>query len=88
MRLNKDFEIVEVAGENMAVPLGEEAASLNGVVALSSAAAYLLRQLIEDRTREELLELLLQEYDVKPEVAEEDLSKFLEELTAIGLILE
>ena len=51
MRINKDFEIVEIANEYMAVPLGNAAASLNGVVALSEASVYLLRQMEQQKQK-------------------------------------
>lgn len=88
MRINKDFEIVEIANEYMAVPLGNAAASLNGVVALSEASVYLLRQMEQPKTKEELLELLLREYDVEEDIAKGDIENFISELINIGLIIE
>ena len=88
MRINKDFEIVEIANEYMAVPLGNAAVSLNGVVALSEASVYLLRQMEQPKTKEELLELLLREYDVEEDIAKGDIENFISELINIGLIIE
>ena len=72
----------------MAVPLGNAAVSLNGVVALSEASVYLLRQMEQPKTKEELLELLLREYDVEEDIAKGDIENFISELINIGLIIE
>ena len=39
MIMKAGFELVEVAGEHMAVPVGDNAASFKGVVALSEATS-------------------------------------------------
>lgn len=44
---NPNFEIVRLDDECMAVPVGDEATSFHGVVALSEPAAFLLEQMTE-----------------------------------------
>ncbi len=85
---NPCFEIVDIADEHVAVPVGEEAKSFHGVVALSGAAAFLLKKLETPKSQEELLTLLTQEYDVAPELAKEDIGKLIRTLSEMGIILE
>ncbi len=85
---NKDFEIVTIADENMAVPVGEEATVFHGVVALSASAAFLLNSLNEAHTANELIDILLQEYDIDRETAEKEIKKMIPKLMDLRLIKE
>ena len=75
-----------VADESIVVPVDEQANKFQGIVALSDAAAFVLRQLEEPKAEEELVELLIGEYSVDRATAEADLRKFLPELRTMGLI--
>ena len=86
MLMKPEFELVEIAGEHMAVPVGDEAASFQGVVALSDAAYFVLKNMQTHQTEDDLIYLLTQEYDVSESVAREDLKKLVETLLDMGLI--
>lgn len=86
MRLKSGFEIVEVAGDYMAIPTGDKMVTFGGAVVLNEVSAFLLRALKQPVTREELLELLLEEYDVERELASADLDLILEKFAQMGLI--
>ena len=43
MKIKTGFELVEVAGEYIAVPVGQRANLFKGVVALTDAGAFLFR---------------------------------------------
>lgn len=85
-KLKCEFELVEMAEELIAVPVGDEAASFNGVVALSNAAAFLLGELKTPKSEDELIELLVHEYNLDKNSAAEDLQVFLKNLLEMGLI--
>ena len=68
----------------MAVPIGEEATAFHGVVALSASAAFLLNSLNEPHTANELIEILLKEYDVDRETAEKDIKEIVPKLIRIA----
>ena len=56
MKLKCSFEVIDMGGELIAVPVGDEAASFNGVVALSYAAAFLLKELKKPKSEKELID--------------------------------
>lgn len=85
---NECFEVVTVADEHMAVPIGEEAVSFHGVVALSEAAAFLLNKMDEPRTKEELVDLLCREYDVDRATAEKDVDEIIIKFRELKIILD
>ena len=85
---NKDFEVVTVADESMAVPVGEEATTFHGVVTLSDSAAFLLNILNEEHSIEEIIEKFIAEYDVDRETVEKDIKGILPKLIELILILD
>lgn len=89
MKLKPGFEIVEIDGDYLALPTGDNVAAFAGSVVLNEVSATLLRELAARAcTRENLLELLLNEYEVEAEVASRDLDNILKTFAEIGLIEE
>lgn len=87
MIVNPNFEITEIADEFIAVPVGSEIVAFNGIVALSEPAAYLLKQMKEPKSLEELVVLITEEYDVDKYTAEKDVKDIVEKLLEMGLVL-
>lgn len=85
---NPNFEIVRLDDECMAVPVGDEATSFHGVVALSEPAAFLLEQMTEPLATEDLVNKLLEQYEVDHAVAEEDVRSIINKFKELNLILE
>ena len=85
---NRDFEITNIADEYMAVPVGKESAFFHGVVTLSEPAAFLLKQMTEPRTREELIDLLLEEYETDRATVEAEFTAIMETFTELRLVLD
>ena len=86
MTLNPAFEIMQVADDYMAVPLGDEAQRFRGVVALSEPAAYLLKKMDVPRTEDDLVRLLTEEYDVAADAAREDVRRIVQTFLELGVI--
>lgn len=84
--LKQGFEIVDVAGEQLAIPLTAELESFNGVVALSEAAVFLLSQLKSPKTEQELTDILIREYNLDRDKAYKDIMDFLKKTVEMGLI--
>ncbi len=84
----KDGFVLEEVGENyIAVAVSGEARGFNGVVRLNSTGAFLWNLMKdEDVSREELLEKLLEAYDVPRERALDDIIKFENTLRCGGII--
>ena len=86
MKIKPEFEFVDIDDEHMAVPVEEESITFKGVVTLSDAAAFLAKNMLDPKTEEELVDLLMQEYDVEPSVAKKDVSAFITSLREIGML--
>lgn len=85
---SKEFEIINISGEYMAVPLGKKAISFHGVVLLNEPAAILLNQMIQTRTKEELIDVLLEEYDADRVIIEKDVELIIKKFLEFGLICD
>ena len=83
---NPNIELVQIADDFIAVPVGDFALTFKNIVALSGPAAFLLKKLEQPRTKDELIELLISEYEVEQDVATADVDKFIEELSTIDII--
>ena len=87
MTKNKSFEIVEVGDDYIAVPCGEEAASFHGVIVLSEPMAFLFKHLSDNSSANDLVDLLVKEYDVSRSTAEKDVNEILPKLYDLNLIM-
>ncbi len=86
MKFKSCFEVVDVADEYLAIPVGEIAKSYGGVVALSETAAFLLKQMITPKTKEELTDLLVRNYEINLESAKKQIDTALILFDQLGLI--
>ncbi|MBE6578794.1 MAG: PqqD family protein [Ruminococcaceae bacterium] len=85
MRIKEGFLLRETAGRFIVLPLGGEL-DLGSLITLNETGAFLWRLLEEGKSRKELLEALLEEYDVTRERAEKDLDALLAKMEAAGLL--
>ncbi len=86
MKKKSSFQIVDIADELFAVPVGEDAVTFQGIAALSDAAAFLLKHLDTPKTEAELAALLTEEYDIDPGTAGKDVKRFAAELRGLGIL--
>ena len=76
----------EVAGSHVVVPTGKAALDFSGVITLNETGAFLWKQLAGDKTEQELVIALLDEYDIDEARAKEDISAFVNKLKAADLL--
>lgn len=86
MRVVSGFIVREIAGEIVAVPTGEAARSLSGIITLNGCGRYLFEKLQTDQTPESLVDALLEEYDTDRQRAEKDVDAFLSLLQRYGFL--
>lgn len=86
MKLKGEFVLREVAGETIVIPVGNTALNFNGMICINSVSAEIWKGLQKERTKEEILESILQEFDVTREEATADLDVFLHQLRENNLL--
>ena len=87
-RYEKDPSVVyrEIADEAILVPVRRNVADMESVFTLDSVGADIWKLIDGDRTLPDILEMLLDEYEVDAEILTRDLDEFVEQLESIGAI--
>lgn len=87
MKLKYEFVINNVAGEIVAVSVGNNDGQFNGYIKLNETGAFIFKMLQKETTREEIINALIKEYsDATPEAAAESVDGLLEELNKAELL--
>lgn len=87
MKVKDGFVIRNIAGQYMAVPVGKRTKDLHGMIALNETGAFLWNLLREDQSLDYLIQALLNEYDVSPELARSSILEFLDILSSEKVLL-
>lgn len=88
MKTNKDFVLREIAGESILLPTGEAAQKMSGLIDLNESGALLWKRLAVECSEQELVNALLEKYDVGEAEARADVEKFIVKMRESGLIIE
>lgn len=86
MKIKEGYLLREIAGTHVVVPTGKAALDFSGVITLNGTGAFLWKQLSGDKSGQELLIALLDEYDTDEAKAEADVAAFLAKLKAADLL--
>ncbi len=88
MRIHSDFTIQKVGASYVAVPVGETSKTFHGMVRLNGTGAFVWKLMAErDCTEEELVEALLQTYEVDRATAEADIRRVIGILEENGILV-
>ncbi len=79
MKLKYDFVVNNVAGETVAVSVGNNDGKFNGYIKLNETGAFIFNALKKETTREEIIKNLMAEY---PDASEKDATESVDELLA------
>ena len=90
MKTQKGFELQNVCGEHILVPAGIDNVDFSSIISLNSTAASLWEGVskMEAFTIDDMVKILLDEYDVEEEIAREDCGLIVERWNEMGLIEE
>ena len=86
MKIKDGFILREVAGSYLVVAVGNAVKEFGGIVNLNETGAFLWRLLEKSSTEPEMVDAILNEYEVDRETAEKDVKAFVEKLTEAKLV--
>lgn len=86
MKIVKEFILREIAGECVLVPTGDTTQEFNGLITLTDTAKFIWEHVEKVDSFEELLNLMLDEYDVDRETLERDAFLFVDQLIRNGFV--
>ena len=86
MKIKKNFILREIAGTYLVVAVGDAVKNFNAVINLNETGALLWKALEKGAEEEQLVELIVKEYEVEGETAREDVLAFIQRLKEANLL--
>lgn len=88
MKRKQGFIVDKIAGENVAVPVGEMSKNFHGMIRLNGTALFIWKQLENDVTEEQITDAVVAEYDVDRARAAADVARIVGALKDAGIVTE
>ena len=88
MKLKHRFIIRSVAGQSVALSVGDEKERFNGMIKLNSVGEFIFKLLENDVTTDEILAKITEKYEVSESDAKEAVESYLTILRSNGLLEE
>lgn len=86
MRIKKEFILREIAGEYILIPTGSTTQEFNGLITINDVAAFVWKNIEKVNSVDELISMVLDEYDVDEDVARNDIEEFIQQLKKAEMI--
>lgn len=86
MKLKKDFILREIMGDVVLVPINQSTAQFNGLITINELGRFIWENIEKAQDEEDLLQKILDEYEVDRETAKKDLDEFLQVLKDMDII--
>ena len=86
MDIKLEFILRDIAGDLLLVPAGKAALDLNGMLTLNEMGGEIWKLLPQVADEEELIQRLLEEYEVEEDELRKDVREFLDSLKKLGIL--
>lgn len=86
MKVKEGFVLRNVVDEHIVMPTGDNIAKFEGAVVLNDVAAFVFEQLKNPMSKDDLLQAILNEFEVDEATAKSDLDTLIEKLTELNII--
>ena len=86
MRIVKEFILREIAGEYILVPTGATTQEFNVLITLTETAKFIWEHLEEANSLQELVDMILEEYEIDRETATKDAVEFISRLLSARFV--
>lgn len=88
MKLKEKLVLRQVAGTWVVLPMGKDVINFDGMLNLNDTGVLLWKKLECGAEKQELIEALMEKYDVSEEQASADIEEFIEKLFKAGCLEE
>lgn len=89
MRLNNNFQPCVIGEAEFLIPIGTAVIDVSSLLDLNEVGAYIIDQIKEkDCTKEELIQMIYQEFDADIDQIRADLEHFIEKGQRVGFLEE
>lgn len=83
-----DFIYRKIVDEIILVPIHQDIADLDSIFSLNKIGAFLWENLEQPKSKSELAQAILEEYDVNQNTAQQDLDSFIDAMLNFGALQE
>ena len=88
MKIKNEFMLREIAGNYIIVPVGGELVDLNAMININDTGAFIFKALETETTVDEIVNLMIKEYDIDVETAKNDVIEFIDVLRKNSMLFE
>ena len=88
MKIRYDFTVREIAGECILVPMGAGALEFSGMMTTNDVGAFMVEKLGQDISKEELVQAVIDEFEIDKATVMVDVEDFLEQLKRMNLLMD
>ena len=88
MKLEKEFVLREIAGDYVIIPVRKTVIEFNGLITVNEVGVSIWNMLQNEVTFDQIVQGILNEYEVEESVAREDIREFLDQLIDGGILTE
>ena len=88
MKLRGEFIVRQVIDQTIAIPVGQTALALNGMIVLNDVSKVIFSCLEQGTTVESVTQAVVDCFEVSEQVARQDILEFLDKLRAAQLLEE
>jgi hypothetical protein len=88
MKIDKQFILRQIAGDYVIIPAGKTTLEFNGLITVNEQGAFLWQQLAQECTEEDLVNAVLEEYEIDRATAQADVAEFVTVLRQRGMLTE
>jgi hypothetical protein len=88
MKIDKQFILRQIAGDYVIIPAGKTTLEFNGLITVNEQGAFLWQQLQTECSQEDLVNAVLEEYEIDCDTAQADVAEFVTVLRQRGMLTE
>lgn len=86
MKIVKEFILREIAGEYVLVPTGATTQEFNGMITVTDTARFIWENIEKADSLEQMVEMILEEYEIDEETARADAVRLISQLVQSGFV--
>ncbi len=86
MEFKKEVVLRTIADETMLIPVGADTKEYNGIFSLTESAVTAFKAIQSGKEKDEIVDAILEEFDIDRPTAERDVDDFLTKLKNYGII--
>ena len=86
MRIRGEYVLREIGGDHILIPIGNTAMEMNGLITMDEVGIEIWKGIEKHLSEREILQDILDKYEVEAEEAERDMMDFIKKLKDADLV--